>query len=178
MRVYLETDRLLLRQFTPEDVDDLLTLDRDPEVRRYLLMPHAPTREDAERTIARFLAWHKTDANYGYFAAIEKASGAFIGWFHFRPSRDDDGEIEIGYRLERPAWGKGYATEATKALLRKGFMELDLPRVIATALTANRASIRVMEKAGMMLEKHFRYQGEEAVKYALDRATYLRKVGE
>lgn len=77
-------------------------------------------------------------------------------------------------------WSKGYATEGSRALVRKGFSELGVQRVIATALAENAASIRVMEKAGLKLEKRFTYQntgleavdGREAGKYALDRNSF------
>jgi RimJ/RimL family protein N-acetyltransferase len=76
--------------------------------------------------------------------------------------------------LQRLAWGKGYATEGAQALIRKGFLELGVPRVVATALAANVASIRVMEKASLTLAKRYWYKGTlEAVKYALDRDVYL-----
>jgi len=113
---------------------------------------------------------------YGFWAAMEKTSHAFLGWFHFCPAADDPEEIELGYRLQRLAWGKGYATEGAQALIRKGFLELGVPRVVAMALAANVASIRVMEKAGLTFEKRYWYKGTlEAVKYALDRDVYLNR---
>jgi RimJ/RimL family protein N-acetyltransferase len=180
MQIFLETERLLLRQFTPDDVDNVLALDSDVEVRRYLDMPAPPTRESiAEHTLPRFMAYYAQYDGYGFWAAIEKSSHVFLGWFHFRPAADSPEEIELGYRLQRLAWGKGYATEGARALLRKGFLELGVPRVVATALAANVASIHVMEKAGLTLQKRYWYKGTlEAVKYALDRDVYLGRRAE
>jgi RimJ/RimL family protein N-acetyltransferase len=180
MQIFLETERLLLRQFTPDDVDNLLALDSDIEVRRYLDMPMSPTRDIiAEHTLPRFMAYYAQYDSYGFWAAIEKTSHAFLGWFHFRPAADDPEEIELGYRLQRLAWGNGYATEGAQALIDKGFLELGVPRVVATALAVNVASIRVMEKAGLTLEKRYWYQGTlEAVKYALDRDVYFGRRAE
>jgi RimJ/RimL family protein N-acetyltransferase len=169
MNVHLETDRLILRRFTPDDADNLLELDGDPEVRRYLLMPEPPTRADAARTLARFLAWYERPGGFGYWAAVEKATGAFLGWFQFHPSRDNPHEVSLGYRLKRSAWGRGYATEGARALIRKGFEEQEVQRVVAAALAANAASRRVMEKAGLTLVKTFLYEGQEAVEYGQDR---------
>ena len=108
--------------------------------------------------------------------SLEKTSHAFLGWFHFRPAAEDSEEIELEYRLQRLAWGKGYTTEGAQALIRKGFLELGVRRVGATALVANIASIRVMEKAGLTLEKRYWYKGTlEAVKYVLDRDVYLNR---
>lgn len=169
IKIYLETERMILRRFNSEDVQNLLDLDSNEEVRRYLLLPLPPTIEDAERTLGYFLAWHEKSDRYGYWAAIEKSTGEFAGWFHFRPSRENTEEIELGYRLRRDFWGRGLATEVSKALVRKGFEEYCLDAVIATALKANRASIRVMEKIGMKLEQEYLYKNLEAVKYRLSK---------
>ena len=177
MQIFLKTERLLLRQFTPDDIDNLLVLDSDVEVRRYLDMPTPPTRENiAEHILPRFIAYYTQYEGYGFWAAIEKTSHAFLGWFHFRPAAEDREGVELGYRLQRLAWGKGYATEGAQALIRKGFLELGVRRVVATALAANIASIRVMEKAGLTLEKRYWYKGTlEAVQYAVDRDAYLNR---
>ena len=102
-----------------------------------------------------------------------------MGWFHFRPRRDAvPGEVELGYRLRKPAWGKGYATEGSCALICKGFTEFGVQRVVAEAMAVNVASRRVMEKAGRKLVRTF-YQpwpypieGDQFgdVEYALDKA--------
>jgi RimJ/RimL family protein N-acetyltransferase len=77
-----------------------------------------------EKALPRMMRFNKATHSYEYFAAIEKAGGEFIGWFHFRPPFDltlaEPGEMELGYRLKRSAWGKGYATEAARAILKKG----------------------------------------------------------
>lgn len=177
MDVHLETERLVLRRFTAGDVDHLVALDSDPAVMRYLTggMP-TPAAVIRDQVLPRILADYAQDDRYGYWAAVDKASGDFQGWFHFRPSAADPTAIELGYRLKRAAWGRGLATEGARALIDKGFAEYDLERVVATALAANRASIRVMEKAGLRLARRFVYRdgqgwhiGQAAVEYALSR---------
>ncbi len=86
-------------------------------------------------------------------------------------------EIELGYRLRKAYWGKGYATEGSRSLILKGFCELDTQRIFATALVANTASIRVMEKVGLKFEKRFIDQetNQEAVKYALNKDEFEPK---
>ncbi|GHF26382.1 GNAT family acetyltransferase [Amycolatopsis deserti] len=138
MRVHLETERLILRHFTPADVDLVTDLDRDPEVLRYL-GADAASRDVVERD--------------GFFAAIEKASGEFAGWFEFRPL--DEGEVELGYRLRRRFWGRGYATEGARALIAKGFTEGGVRRVVAFTMSVNTGSRRVMEKAGLRYVRTF-----------------------
>jgi RimJ/RimL family protein N-acetyltransferase len=182
MTIYLETERIVLRQFNEDDADNLFALDSDPEVMRYLDGGLPPDLEIIRyKTLPRFLNYHCDTPHYGFWAAIEKSTGDFLGWFHFRPALhhiDQEGEIELGYRLKRSAWGKGYATEVSRALLNKGFLEMDVRCITATALAANTASIRVMEKAGLRFVRSFieeRFPGDDqrAVKYALDRSDYI-----
>jgi RimJ/RimL family protein N-acetyltransferase len=158
MQVYLTTARLTLRQFTEADVDDLTALDSAAAVMRWLNGGVPTPRAVIEREILpRFLRSYQRRAGYGVWAAIERASGAFVGWFSFQ-LRDgaDLNAVELGYRLRQSVWGKGYATEGARALIRKGFTELGAWRVVATTYQDNRASRRVMEKAGLRLTRTFR----------------------
>jgi RimJ/RimL family protein N-acetyltransferase len=163
MQVYLETERLVLRRFTEDDVDNLVALDGDPEVMRFLTGGKPTPRAAMVNTLLpAFTRYYERSAGYGFWAAIEKASGEFLGWFHFRPPQGSPpDEVELGYRLHRAAWGKGYATEGSRALIRKGFTELGVRRVIASTYEENIGSRRVMEKAGMTLVRTFRMTPEE-----------------
>ena len=158
MRVFLETERLILRQFTEDDVENLVELDSDPEVMRYLNGGIPTPREVVEQSILpRFLSYYEPYDGFGVWAAIEKASGEFIGWFGFRPHDERrPNEVELGYRLRRSAWGKGYATEGAQALICKGFTALGVHRVTANTYEHNAASRRVMEKVGMTLVRRYR----------------------
>jgi len=181
---YLETDRLVLRRFTPDDVDDLTALDADPEVMRYINGGRPTLREEiASSVLPRFLWYHDTSLAYGFWAVEERATGAFVGWFHLRP--DPDGgradEPELGYRLRRDVWGRGYATEGARALVARAFDELGARRVWAGTMAINTASRRVMEKAGLRFvrisygEWPERIPGDEHgdVEYALTREEWL-----
>src|SRR6478735_8862228 len=150
MEVYLETARLLLRRFTEDDADLLVELDGDPEVMRFLTGGEATPREVIERDILpRFLRSYERASGFGYWAAIERATGEFLGWLCFHPLAGAvPGEVVLGYRLRRAAWGQGYATEGARALIRKGFTELGVQRVIANTYEYNSASRRVMENVG------------------------------
>ncbi len=178
MKIFLETDRLILRYFTEADRDILYQLHSQPEVMRYLTNGQADDYETiCDRILPRFLQYYQDYENYGVWAAIEKSRGEFIGWFHFYPSPDNPEDIELGYRLKKSAWGQGYATEASQALIHKGFSELGSKRVIARAMAANTASRRVMEKVGLQFETTYieeRFPGEEqtAVIYSLPQEAF------
>jgi len=171
----LETSRMIWRRFTPEDVDNVWELDSDPAVMRHLNggqpTPYNVIRDTA---IPRFLAYHREHAGLGYWAAEEKETRAFVGRFFLTIDRPDPTALEIGYRLKQSVWGKGYATEGVRALVRKAFVESGAPRVTAYTTRENRASWRVMEKAGLSLVRSFVaerpgrwHHGKEVVVYAL-----------
>jgi RimJ/RimL family protein N-acetyltransferase len=188
MQIFLETDRLILRLFTEDDVDDLVELDGDPEVMRYINGGRATPREEIENDILpAFLSHYDRYPGYGFWAAIEKATAEFLGWFHLRPPKGGSpDEPELGYRLRRSAWGTGYATEGSIALIRKAFEELGARRVFASTMVVNTASRRVMEKAGLRYVRTFHQEWPESipgdehgdVEYALDRADWERQGGE
>ena len=200
MKVFLETTRLILRQITENDADNLFELDSDIDVIRFanlgVIKGGQPINTDYEtivnQTLPRFIHYYQKYEGYGFWAAIEKEGNEFIGWFQFRPALDsqfnvnsglyNDKDIELGYRLRQPAWGKGYATEGSRALISKGFCELGTWRVVSSAISANIASIRVMEKAGLKFELQFIHPEiePEVVKYSLDKNEfkydeYIRK---
>jgi RimJ/RimL family protein N-acetyltransferase len=187
MRVFLETERLVLRRFTKADVDNLFELDSDPDVMRFLT-GGKPTPRDVIRDeiLPRFLHYYERYAGFGHWAAIEKSTGEFLGWFEFRPPQGSGPEeVELGYRLRKSAWGKGYATEGSRELIRKGFTELGVRRVVASTMAVNIASRRVMEKVGLTLARTFHQswpgpiEGAEygEVEYALWKADWERQEG-
>ncbi len=182
MQIFLETERLVLRQFTADDVDALVELDGDPEVMHFITGGRLTPRHEIENDVLpAFLDYYKHDTGFGFWAAVEKSAGRFVGWFHFRPAKDaSPGEVELGYRLLKSAWGKGYATEGSRALVDKGFAELGVERVVAFTMVVNVASRRVMEKAGLRFVRVFHepwpysIEGEEHgdVEYALLRSEW------
>ena len=180
MDIYLETERLILRRLTEADADNLYELDSDSQVMRYLTCGVPHTRQEIEEKILpAYLQYYEKYEHYGFWAAIERTTGDFLGWFHFRPYEYAPEEIELGYRLKRSAWGKSYATEGSRALIKKGFTELDVQKIVADTLAANTRSRRVLEALGMKIEKEFLCDEEElpgwsedqrrGVKYSLTR---------
>jgi RimJ/RimL family protein N-acetyltransferase len=157
VEIFLQTERLILRRFTDADVDLLVELDSDPEVMRFLTGGIPTPRDEIEREVLpSFLDHYRRFPGFGFWAAVEKSTGEFLGWFHLRPPKGGGpDEAELGYRLRRSAWGKGYATEGSVALIRKAFAELAVRRVVSFTMAVNRASRRVMEKAGLVHVRTF-----------------------
>ncbi|WP_035858897.1 GNAT family N-acetyltransferase [Cryptosporangium arvum] len=157
MQTFLETERLVLRRATSEDLDALVELNSDPKVTWYVTGGRpTPRHVLRDEVLPRWFSFYEQYPGFGYFPAIEKATGDFLGWFLLRPNDKPvraDGTtregIELGYRLRRESWGRGYATEGAKALVDKAFTDLGVERVFAEALAVHGASRRVMEKAGL-----------------------------
>jgi len=180
--LFLETERLRLRRFTDDDVENLVELDGDPAVMKFINGGRpTPRAEIEDEVLPAFLGYYERFEGYGFWAVVEKSTGRFLGWFHFRPAKGaPPGEIELGYRLRRSAWGKGYATEGSRALIEKGFVELGVERVVAETMVVNVASRRVMEKSGLRLVRTFHQpwpdyiegQEEGDVEYALLRSEW------
>ena len=169
----VETDRLLLRQWRTEDLEPYARICADAEVMRYL--PSTMTREQSEEQVARFVR-HWERRGIGLWAVEEKASGAFIGFIgltHHDDWTEGEHKTEVGWRLDRPFWGRGLATEGAVASVRHGFETLGLERIISIALPRNVASRRVMEKAGLTFRGETRWRSHDVVWYAIDRQDWI-----
>jgi RimJ/RimL family protein N-acetyltransferase len=154
MDILVETDRLVIRPFGEGDSEHLVELDSDPEVMRYLTGGKTTPRIRIETAVMpRMLRDYERYPGFGAFPAFTKAEDEFIGWFMLVPRMDSPPEeAELGYRLRRAAWGKGYATEGAAGMIRYGFEERGLRRIWAETMAANARSRRVMEKLGLRYE--------------------------
>jgi RimJ/RimL family protein N-acetyltransferase len=186
VKVFLETERLRLRRLEHDDVEHLVELDSDPQVMRFINGGRATTRCEIENEVLpAFLGHYERYGGLGFWGVEEKSTGRFVGWFHLRPAEGAPaGEFELGYRLLRSVWGKGYATEGSRALIDKAFAELGVDRVVASTMVVNVASRRVMEKAGLRFVRIFhqpwpdRIEGEQEgdVEYALLRSEWEQEL--
>lgn len=145
---WLRTPRLALREFHAGDADNLYLLNSDPRVMRYIGDGSLATRKSVAAAIASATDYYRNYPGLGVWPAEERASGGFIGWFCLKYVPKTV-EVELGYRLLVEAWGRGYATEGASALLRYGFDELGLYRIIGLTHADNAASQRVLQKAGL-----------------------------
>jgi RimJ/RimL family protein N-acetyltransferase len=152
----LETERLILRHFLPNDLDSLYALYRDPDVRRHFpegTLTYAETKEELEW----FLNGHPEHPELGLWATIHRATHRFIGRCGLLPCTiDERPEVEVAYLLAKEYWGQGLGTEAAQAILDYGFEKLHLSRLICLIDREHQASIRVAQKIGMTFEKEGR----------------------
>ena len=145
----IETDRLILRPWEPRDLDAFAALNADPEVMRFFPAPFTRAESAAymERALARFV-----EVKMSFLAAEEAASGdlvGVVGMAPVKPEMPSAPSVEIGWRLARAHWGKGYASEAARGWLAYGFGTLALPEIVAFTYRGNAPSRRVMERLGM-----------------------------
>jgi RimJ/RimL family protein N-acetyltransferase len=141
----LETERLVLRGFTPEDFEPFAALMADPEVARYIA-PAPMSRPDAWRSLATSIG-HWTLRGYGTWAVERKSDGAFLGRVGMINPEGWPG-LEVGWTLGQPHWGQGYATEAARAALDYAFLTQPVERVVSCIDPGNAASQAVAKRLG------------------------------
>ncbi len=165
----IETARLHLKQFSPEDSDTLYRLYSDPAVMRYVGRG-VRTRTETE-TALRWLLSHWEKHGFGLWAAVDKMDAQIIGRCGLI-FLDNTPEVELGYLLDKAYWGRGLATEASLAILKYGFETVKLDRIVAIAHPDNLASRRVLEKVGMKYEKNARYYNTDVAYFSLEKEAF------
>jgi RimJ/RimL family protein N-acetyltransferase len=189
MPVALETRRLRLRRLEASDEADLIALDLDPEVMRYVGSPAGvkTPAETAERARERIRAGRSGEQELLGFWVIEgREDRAFLGLgaLLFMPTREsgfadvpDVADVEVAYRLARSAWGRGFATEAAGALVAHALRTVGLPRVVAVTYPENQASQRVLDKLGFEPRGFLDYKGVRATYHVLTQAVWAAAPG-
>ncbi len=163
----IETERLLLRDKTPDDVGFMHRLLSDPAVMRYVGEGRPRGLEEVRAGLEKHIA-HQQAHGFSLWLVLERAAGEPIGdcgLMHL----EEGPEVEVGYRFVPEAWGRGYATEAAEASLAYGFDVLGLDEIVAVAYPDNAASRRVMEKIGMRYDGRGMYYGNDSVRYVTGR---------
>jgi len=164
----IETQRLLLRGFELSDLDDLFSILSDPQVARYTGNGQPASLEQTRTALLSIIA-HWKRHGYGRWAIVDQ-SNQLIGYGGLRSLFETP---EVVYHLGSRHWGKGLATEMAHAALRFGFEERHFERIVAIAMPANVASIRVMQKIGMQYEMHTCYFDIHVVQYGIHREQFL-----
>lgn len=158
----IETERLILREILTSDADAMFELDSDPEVHRYLGNVPVKSREKILEIID-FIRRQYDTFGIGRWAVVLKDNKKFIGWAGLKyvdePMDNFPYYYDLGYRLTRKYWGKGYATEASIALIDYAFHKLKIPCVYALIETDNLRSRRVLEKVGFLKDKPMTIDG-------------------
>jgi RimJ/RimL family protein N-acetyltransferase len=152
----IKTARLVLRDFIPDDWRAVLAYQRDPEYLRFYDDAWATRSDDQVRAFVDMLIGYRHDEPRRKFQLAATLDGDLIGNCGIRRKDNNDWEADIGYELAPAYWGRGYATEAARAMVRLGFDVLKLHRVSAWCIADNVASARVLEKAGLRLEGRLR----------------------
>lgn len=146
--VIFETVRLRVRQYTPGDTEFFFRLSGNPDVMQYIRP--VSTREDSDAFLLENIAYYASNPTRGRWAAEEKETGEFVGTFAIIPVPSRPEDIQLGYSLTPDHWGKGYATELTKAGLAYFFAHEELPVIYGMTEVPNIASQKVLLKAGFV----------------------------
>jgi len=164
MKIILETERLLLREFEVSDAAAYYELNTDPEVTRYTGDSPFESVEAAADFLRNYD--HYSRHGFGRWSVLLRETETLIGWCGLKYLADV-GEVDLGYRFFRKYWGMGYATEAGRASVRYGLEDLQLPFIAGRAMKGNIGSIRVLEKCGMSYWKDFVFEGHPSVYYRI-----------
>ena len=160
MEIFAETERLILREILPEDRNGLFAIDSDPDVNIYLGKKPVENIEQIDGII-QFIRKQYVDNGIGRWAVIEKSTNNFIGWSGLKLVRELTNNhidyYDLGYRLNKNYWDKGFATEAAIASLNYGFNILNLDKIRAIADSQNSASKNVIKKVGLKYIETFTY---------------------
>ena len=168
MSFILETDRLGMRPYDPDDAEEFFALFSDPKVMRYIVGEATPgCVDEMRRMLADYPDYDKH--GFGRWSCIHRESGRFIGFSGLKYLEDFDAEVDLGFRFFPEFWGRGIATESGLASVRYGFDVLGLDRIIGLAVPENIGSIRVLEKCGMSFERHTTFDGQNVALYAIDK---------
>ncbi len=175
VNIFKETERFILREILPTDVDGMFELDSDPEVHRYLGNKPLVTK-DQSREIIQFVRQQYRDHGIGRWAIIDKKTNAFVGWtglkFITERTNNHIHYYDIGYRLIKKYWGQGIATETALAALDYAFETLKANEVYASASCENIGSNKILKKIGLNLVETFYYKDIKCNWYKIEKQEY------
>jgi RimJ/RimL family protein N-acetyltransferase len=171
--IIFETDRLLLRQQVPDDLEDLWEFHRNPENIRYY--HDAPTTfEEVRDQMEWDLDWYQKNEDLGTWAIIYKESGKLVGLCSLMPwSVDGVEEVEMAYVLAEECRGQGLGTELSRGVIRYCFDRLKLPRIVSLIEPENMLSRHVVEKAGMKFEKTGQDETGPVMVYSINKVGHV-----
>lgn len=173
MKIIAETERLILRTFTEDDAAMVFDLCKDPEVVKYTGEVPLESEKQALKILKEEILENQyAQSGFGRWAVHLKKNGIFIGWCGLRQKND---ETDLGFRLRKRFWGKGFATEAARAAIETGFRDLGLDKIYARSMRENKASINVMEKAGMTFAGEKDFETHQGVEYVINKEDWEKQ---
>jgi len=165
--IIIESERLYLKEFTNNDVDNLFRLNGNADVMKYIRPPEIDINV-IKKLINKIIKYYGDNPGLGVWAGYEKQSNDFIGFFELA-HLDDTEEIEVGYRLFKEYWGQGYATEMSKVLIDYGFDTMGLVQIAGITHPKNIASQKVLLKSGLTYIKDAVFYGFLDRYYTIDK---------
>lgn len=178
MKIITETERLIIREILPTDVDGMFELHSDPEVHIYLGNQTITTKAKIIEIID-FVRQQYVDYGVGRWAIIDKETNEFVGWtgleFVTKEINNHKNYYDLGYRLIKKFWGQGIATETAFASLDYAFDKLNSKEVYAMANCENQGSNKILKKVGLKFIESFDYEGVKHNWYKVDRIEYQNK---
>ncbi len=165
MKIYTETKRLILREIVQTDLEAMFELDSDPEVHKYLGNKPVKSIEESQKYIDS-LQQQYTERGIGRWAVINKETQEFMGWSGLKLNTEESmnsyiNYYDVGYRLMKPFWGKGYATESGKAAIQYAFETMKLKTVYGITEMGNQASHDALLKIGLHYMEDFYCKKED-----------------
>lgn len=175
MKIFAETERLMLREILPGDVDAFFEMDSDPDVHTYLGSDPLQQKEQAANAI-QFIRQQYIDKGIGRWAVVNKKTNEFLGWAGLKLvtelTNDHLNYLDLGYRFAKKYWGQGFASEAAAASLLYAFNVLQTNEVYAIADCRNIASNKILTKTGLTLVETFVHHNIACNWYKIDRKTF------
>ena len=175
MKIYAETERLILREILPTDADGFFELDSDPDVHQYLGNKPIINKEQAIATIESIRKQY-IDNGIGRWAIVDKKTNEFMGWTGLKLVTEEINHhinhLDLGYRLIKRYWGKGIATETAIASLDYAFNKLNANEVYAMANVENKASNAVLLKVGLKFIETFYLDGMKKNWYKIEKSEF------
>jgi [ribosomal protein S5]-alanine N-acetyltransferase len=178
MKIFAETERLILRELLPSDLDGMFELYSDPQVHKYIGNKIITDKNQIIEVI-NFVRQQYIDNGIGRWAISEKRTDNFIGWTGFKYITEltncHQNFYDLGYRLIRKYWGQGIATETAIVALDYAFNKLNVNEVYATASYENAASNKILKKVGLSFIETFYFENIMCNWYKIDKSDYENK---